>query len=108
RALVRTNATAPIALLWDLPEPGLPLDERETTTGPWDYPPSAKFDRLLRHAGVPIGLLTNRTHVRLIYAPHGASTGAMTFRIADLVAPAGRPLLDAFVMLLHARQWFSV
>lgn len=107
RALVRDASSPPVALLWDLP-PGLPLDERETVTGDWDYPPSAKFDRLLRHAGVPIGLLTNRTHVRLVYAPHGASTGAMTFRVADLVAPAGRPLLDAFVMLLHSRQWFSV
>lgn len=106
-AIARDASSPPVALLWDLP-PGLALDERETVTGDWDYPPSAKFDRLLRHVGVPIGLLTNRTHIRLMYAPHGASTGAMTFRIADLVAPAGRPLLDAFVMLLHARQWFGV
>jgi hypothetical protein len=108
RGLVRNATSPPVALLWDLPEPGMSLDDREIKTGPWDYPPSAKFDRLLRHAGIPIGLLTNRTHVRLFYAPHGASTGAMTFRIADLATTAGRPLLDAFVMLLHARQWFSV
>lgn len=75
RALVRGADTPPVALAWDLP-PGLAFDERETVTGAWDYPPGAKFDRLLRHTGVPIGLLTNGTHLRLMYAPHGASTGA--------------------------------
>lgn len=107
RALVRSADSTPVALSWELPR-GLPLDERETVTGEWDYPPSAKFDRLLRHTGIPIGLLTNDTHLRLMYSPHGASTGAMTFRFADMVTAAGKPLLDAFVMLLHARQWFSV
>lgn len=107
RALVRSAESAPIALTWELPS-GLPLDERETVTGAWDYPPAAKLDRLLRHTGVPIGLLTNGTHLRLMYSPHGASTGALTFRFADMVTAAGKPLLDAFVMLLHARQWFSV
>ncbi|MFO0614240.1 MAG: DISARM system SNF2-like helicase DrmD [Polyangiaceae bacterium] len=43
--------------------------------GDVDYPPSAKFDRLLRHCRVPIGLLTNREVVRLVYAPHGESSG---------------------------------
>lgn len=107
RALVRGPGSAPVALVWELPA-GLPLDERETVTGAWDYPPGAKLERLLRHTGVPIGLVTNRTHLRLMYAPHGASTGAMTFRFADMISAAGRPLLDALVMLLHARQWFSV
>ncbi|MBK7534265.1 MAG: hypothetical protein IPI49_02625 [Myxococcales bacterium] len=100
------DAPAPLALAWHLP-PGLPLDERETVTGAWDYPPSAKLERLLRHAGVPIGL-SNGTHLRLLYAPHGAASGALTFRFADLVTAAGRPLLDALIMLLHARQWFGV
>jgi hypothetical protein len=57
---------------------------------------------------VPIGLLTNGTHVRLVYAPHGASTGALTFPIGAMATPAGRPVLDAFVMLLHATRWFGV
>ena len=67
--------TTPVALSWDLPL-GLPFDERETVTGAWDYPPGAKLDRLLRHTGVPIGLLSNGTHLRLMYTPHGASTGS--------------------------------
>lgn len=106
-ALVREPGAEPVALLWELP-PGLPLDTRETVTGGWDYPPSAKLDRLLRHAGVPIGLLTNGTHVRLLYAPHGASTGALTFPVGAMATHAGRPVLDAFVMLLHATRWFGV
>ncbi len=107
QALVREPGTSPVALLWELP-PGLPLDTRETVTGGWDYPPTAKFDRLLRHAGVPVGLLCNGTHVRLVYSPHGASTGALTFPVGAMGTTAGRPILDAFVMLLHATRWFGV
>lgn len=101
------STKSPIALRWDLPR-GLPLDTRETVTGGWDYPPSAKFDRLLRHAGVAIGLLTNGTHLRLLYAPHGASTGSITFPVAAMATAAGRPILDAFVMLLHRTRLFGV
>jgi hypothetical protein len=70
-----------VMLVLDLPE-GLPLDKPETVTGPWEYPPAAKFDRLLRHVRVPIGLLTNHREVRLIYALHGEATlmGGATFR----------------------------
>src|SRR5205807_1041271 len=57
---------------------------------------------------VPIGLLTNRRAVRLIFAPHGESTGAITFRVDDLARTGGRPLLDAFVMLLSAQRLFGV
>ena len=94
-------------LVLDLPE-GLPLDKAETVTGSWDYPPAAKFDRLLRHVRVPIGLLTNRREVRLIYAPHGESSGSLTFRLDDMAAVGGRPILDAFVMLLSVRRFFAV
>ncbi|WP_437671206.1 Eco57I restriction-modification methylase domain-containing protein [Sorangium sp. So ce131] len=95
------------ALVWDVPR-GLDLDRSETVTGTWDYPPAAKFDRLLRHCRVPIGLLTNREVVRLVYAPHGESSGAITFRIDDMASVGGRPILDAFVMLLSAGRFFGV
>jgi hypothetical protein len=90
-------------LVWELPV-GLDLDKPESVTGTWDYPPSAKLDRLLRHCRVPIGLLTNREAVRLIYAPHGESSGAMTFRVDDMASVGGRPILDAFLMLLSANR----
>ena len=40
----------------------------------------------------PSACCTNRTHVRLVYAPPLESTGHLTFRIADLctTSPAGR------------------
>jgi predicted ATP-binding protein involved in virulence len=94
-------------LVWEVP-PGLDLDKPEALTGSWDYPPSAKLDRLLRHCRVPIGLLTNREALRLVYAPHGESTGSITFRIDDMASVGGRPILDAFVMLLGAHRFFGV
>jgi hypothetical protein len=94
-------------LVWELPK-GLELDKAETTTGTWDYPPAAKFDRLLRHCRVPVGLLVNGDAVRLTYAPHGESSGAITFRLDDMASVGGRPILDAFVMLLSANRFFGV
>jgi hypothetical protein len=58
-ALKKQGTAGHEMLVWDLPV-ALALDKPETTTGTWDYPPSAKLDRLLRHCRVPIGLLTNR------------------------------------------------
>ncbi len=106
-ALKAQDAPDHTMLIWELPD-ALPLDKPETQTGSWDYPPSAKFDRLLRHTRVPIGLLTNRRELRLIYAPHGESSGSITFRLNDMAMVGGRPILDAFVMLLSATRFFAV
>jgi hypothetical protein len=95
-----------IALVWDLPE-GLDLDTTETATGPWEYPPTAKFERLLREAHVAIGILTNRRAVRLIYAPAGESSGSITFRVDHMATSGGRPILDALVMLLGSHAFFT-
>ena len=95
-----------VMLVGDLPD--VPLDMPDRREGHWAYPPAAKFDRLLRACRVPIGLLTNREEIRLIYAPHGESTGALTFRVGDLAAVGGRDVLDAFVMLLSATRFFGV
>ncbi|WP_342380326.1 N-6 DNA methylase [Myxococcus stipitatus] len=103
-----SRAAEGLALLtWELPA-GLDLDKKEDTTGAWFYEPSAKFDRLLRAARVPIGLLFNGDSVRLVYAPHGETSGHITFRFKDLVTAGGRALFDAMVMLLHARRFFGV
>ncbi|RMH17508.1 MAG: hypothetical protein D6696_15590 [Acidobacteria bacterium] len=95
-----------VMLVWDLPA-GLDPDKPEMRTGDWHYPPQAKFERLLRHCRVPIGLLTNRRLLRLIYAPRGESTGWIDFRIDDMAAVGGRPILDALVMLLSAYRFFG-
>jgi hypothetical protein len=94
-------------LVWSLP-PGLDLDKPETQTGPWEYTPAAKFDRLLRACRVPIGLLTNHQVIRLIYAPHGEATGSITFSLATMADAGGRPVLDAFATLLSASRFFAV
>ncbi len=96
-----------VMLVWDLPD-GLDLDRNETVTGTWEYPPSMKFDRLLRHCRVPIGLVTNRRVVRLVYAPHGEASGSIDFRVDDMATVGGRPVLDAFVMLLSGKRFFAV
>ena len=96
-----------VALVWELPT-GLAFDKPETETGDWRYPPAAKFDRLLRATRVPVGLLTNGEAIRLVYAPHGEATGSITFELDDMGEVGGRPILDAFVMLVGAYRFFGV
>ena len=49
-----------------------PLDDAATTDERhWKASPQARFERLLRETQVPIGLLYNSTHLRLVYAPRG-------------------------------------
>jgi hypothetical protein len=96
-----------LALVWQVP-PEVDLDKPETVTGPWLYPAQAKFDRLLRECRVPIGLLSNGREIRLVYAPHGESSGFLSFRVEDMASVGGRPIFDAFVMLLGRARWFSV
>lgn len=95
------------ALFWDVP-PEVDLDKPESVTGPWEYPAQAKFDRLLRECRVPIGILSNGRELRLVFAPHGESSGWLSFRVADMCTVGGRPILDAFVMLLGRERWFGV
>ncbi|MFZ4699882.1 MAG: type IIL restriction-modification enzyme MmeI, partial [Candidatus Methylumidiphilus sp.] len=66
----------------------------------WAASPSRRFERLLRETQVPIGLLANGVQFRLIYAPRGENVGTLTFRVGDMLAVAGRPILGAFHMLL--------
>src|SRR5690606_16884333 len=94
-------------LVWEVPV-GLDLDKTETETGPWAYPAQAKFDRLLRECRVPIGLLSNGLELRLTYAPIDGASGFIPFRVADMLQSDGRPILDAFLMLLEAKRWFGV
>lgn len=91
---------------WELPA-GLDLDKPESETNTWHYPPSAKFERLLRETRVPVGLLSNGDVVRLMYCPHGESTGWLTFHVAPMATPAGRDMLSAFRELLHADRVLS-
>jgi len=72
----------------------------ESSLSGWKASPSRRFERLLRESGVHIGLLSNGTHLRLLYAPRGENTGTITFPIAAMTEVAGRPILAALEMLL--------
>lgn len=100
-----------IALVWDLgddcPSPtALDLDAPEDVTGSWRYPPTAKLERLLRHTNIPVGFVTNRRQLRVVYAPAGEATSHLTFRFDDMADPAGRPLVVALDLLFHARRTY--
>jgi hypothetical protein len=98
-----TNADASkpwMLLIQELPV-GTRLDVPiESKLSGWSASPSRRFERLLRETEVPIGLLTNSTHIQLIYAPRGENSGTMTFPVAAMTEISGRPILAAFHMLL--------
>lgn len=88
-------------LVWALP-PGLDLDAAESETTTWHYPPTAKFERLLRETRVPMGLLANGERLRLVYCPPGHATGWIEFRVGYMATAPGRDMLSALRELLHA------
>src|SRR5208282_1891957 len=66
----------------------------------WTASPHVRFERLLREAGLPAGVLCTPEAVRLVYAPAGETSGHITFRVADMAQVMGRPILAAFTLLL--------
>ena len=80
-----------------------PPDDANT----WNATRHARFERLLRETGIPIGLLCNDECIRLVYAPGGESSGHITFNFSEMASPAGRPILAAFDMLLLANTLFG-
>jgi hypothetical protein len=89
---------------------GCELDEPDEADSSrhWNAAPQAKFERLLRETGVPIGLLSNRRQLRLVYAPKGESSGYATFNVQEMMQVAGRPMFAALHMLLCADRMFSL
>jgi hypothetical protein len=74
----------------------------------WQASPQAKFERLLRQVRIPIGLLVNGQQIRLVYTPDKELSGYVTFKLADMVTVAGRPIFGAFHMLLSTERLYSV
>ena len=74
----------------------------------WDASPQARFERLLRGTQVPIGILSNGTQLRLVYAPQGETSGHATFDVGQMSEVAGRPIFAALQMLLSAERLFSL
>jgi hypothetical protein len=91
--------------------PGQSLDEVDPTVEKgqgWKATVQEKFERLLRETEIPIGLLDNGTHLRLIYAPRGESSGHLTFPVQAMCEVPGRLILGALDMLLGADRLFNV
>src|SRR5262245_35182298 len=90
---------------------GLDLDETpeaDSKDHRWQASPQARFERLLRETQVPIGLLSNGTPLRLVYAPRGETSGHLTFPVKAMTEVAGRPIFAALQMLLSAERLFTL
>ncbi len=105
---VRAEPPTWLLLVQELPL-GTALDEVLAPEGHhWQAAPQARFERLLRETQVHIGLLSNGTHLRLVYAPRGESTGHLTFPLQAMTEVAGRPIFSALLMLLGADRLFAL
>ena len=97
----------PWLLLVETLLPGTDLDASPPDSAHgWDAPPQAKFERLLRETGVPIGVLSNGEQLRLVHAPRGETSGHITFPVAFMCLVDGRKILAALRMLLGADRLF--
>ena len=106
-----TSNSPPWLMLIQRVKLGLDLDDTPETDAKdhrWQASPQARFERLLRETGVPIGLLSNGTHLRLVYAPRGETSGNLTFPVQAMTEVAGRPIFAALQMLLSAERLFTL
>lgn len=82
---------------------GLEADKRGVLDG-WQASPHQQFERLLRDTRVAIGVLVDRAHLRLVYAPPGETSGWLSFPLRSLGTVAGRAMLSGLKLMLgHAR-----
>jgi hypothetical protein len=78
--------------------------EQRGALGSWEASPHQQFERLLRDSGVPIGILVDRAHLRIVYAPKGETSGWIAFPLTSLGTVAGRAMLGGLKLMLgHAR-----
>jgi hypothetical protein len=95
------DSARPWLLLVKVLPVGTDLDKESTgDSAAWTASPSRRFERLLRETGVPIGVVTAGTSLRLVYAPRGESAGVLTFPVGFMREVAGRRVLAALEMLL--------
>ncbi len=97
-----------LLLIKELPR-GTDLDAHvDGGKGQWQVSQQARFERLLRETDVPTGLLVSPTHLRLVYAPRGESSGHITFPIKEMCEVLGRPMVAALHMLLASPRLFTL
>lgn len=85
---------------------GLEADRKGALAG-WEATPHQRFERLLRETGVSIGILLDREHLRLVYAPRGETSGWLSFPLRSLSSVAGRAMLGGLKLLLGRARLFT-
>ena len=88
-------------------EPDEDLDRATSEGGGLEMSPHGRMERLLRHTGVPAGLIFNGSTIRLVSAPRGESSGWLDFQVSDMVQTAGRPICSAMRELLGQTRLLS-
>jgi hypothetical protein len=89
-------------------EPGEDFDRVVSGNGQLEASAHSRMERLLRHTGVPAGLLFNGRALRLLSAPRRESSGWLDFRVAEMVQTAGRPISTALRLLLGQPRLLSL
>ncbi|MCZ4602876.1 hypothetical protein O3S80_03630 [Streptomyces sp. Lzd4kr] len=75
--------------------------------GDWSAAPADRLARLLRHHGVPLGLVTDGRWWCLVWAPLGGVTTTAVFDSIGWNEAAERTVVRAFVSLLRRRRFFE-
>ena len=101
------EAPSPWQLLVSIREPDEDLDRATSEGGGLEMSPHGRMERLLRHTGVPAGLIFNGSTIRLVSAPRGESSGWLDFQVSDMAQTAGRPICSAMRELLGQTRLLS-
>ncbi|MCQ3806586.1 MAG: N-6 DNA methylase [Acidimicrobiaceae bacterium] len=102
----RGERTSTWQLLVSVIDPAEGFDH--STAGGLELSAHGRMERLLRHTGVPAGLIFNGTALRLVSAPTGENSGWLDFHLADMLQAAGRPICSAMRELLGQTRLLSV
>ena len=101
----RGERTSAWQLLVSVIDPGEGFDH--STAGGLELSAHGRMERLLRHTGVPAGLIFNGTALRLVSAPTGENSGWLDFYLADMLQTAGRPICSSMRELLGQTRLLS-
>jgi hypothetical protein len=81
----------------------LEADQRNVIDG-WQASPHQQFERLLHDTEIAVGVLVDRAHLRLVYAPPRETSGWLSFPLRGLGKVPGRTMLAGLKLMLgHAR-----
>ncbi|KRV49016.1 hypothetical protein AQ490_22145 [Wenjunlia vitaminophila] len=78
-----------------------------TTSDTWSASPADRLSRLLRHHGVPLGLVTDGRWWCLVWAPVGGVTTTALFDAIGWNEASERTVVRAFRSLLSRRRFFE-